>query len=161
MLIVTNTDEDLEKFQEVFGFLAATMDVVVFTSGDTPRTDDEIAKLKDRPPHILIGTVEGMMDIIQRKALESTSMKIFVIDAGEFLCPVFPMELPEDITRNKHLRIIHSWMPTEYQGIFLMSHATSGTDDAIRRRMQHPINVVVHERQQDLTDGGNESSDHE
>ncbi|KAA8499240.1 ATP-dependent RNA helicase eIF4A [Porphyridium purpureum] len=133
-MILAPTRELAQQIQKVVESLGDYMKLRCHACIGGTRVRDDVDLFKTNPPHMVVGTPGRVFDLINRRALETTHIKSFVLDeADEMLSRGFKEQIYD----------VFQFMPSTCQvGLF---SATMPQDvlEMTERFMRDPIRILV------------------
>ena len=132
-LILSHTRELALQIKNVVSSLSTFMNVsLALTVGGTS-IKDNISELNNNP-HIVIGTPGRVLDMINKKALNTRYLKLFVIDeADEMLSKIFLNQIYD----------IFRFLPQDIQVALFSATMTNEFFTLTKRFMRNPIQILL------------------
>ncbi|KAF3902148.1 hypothetical protein ABW21_db0205403 [Orbilia brochopaga] len=132
-LILAPTRELATQIQKVVRALGDFMKVDVYACIGGTSTRDDMTALREGQ-HIVVGTPGRVHDMIQRRALKTDSLKIFVLDeADEMLSRGFTEQIYD----------IFQLMPQTIQVVLLSATMPSDVLEVTTKFMRNPVRILV------------------
>jgi len=127
--------KQIHKVMNAFGdYLGARIHPCV---GGTP-ANEEMMKLRETPPHVIVGTPGRVQDMINRGAIRSDTIKIFTLDeADEMLQRGFKDDVHQ----------IFSYMPSDIQVILISATMPQDVLEVTTKFMRNPKTILVKREQ--------------
>jgi len=146
-LIVVNNDEAGEEFYRILGALGKFMNVKLHLCKD----DDDVSltPLKNDPPHILIGTVKPIFQIITQNLADNTYLRFFVTDDGERV-------VAEHVMEQALIDSYWNFLPAEIQIVNLLTTMTVDAIGMASRTMKLPMTISAGDQEQESEDDEDE-----
>lgn len=139
-LVIAPTRELAQQIQKVILALGEFQQVDCHACVGGTRLANDIATLKNKPPHIIVGTPGRVFDMINRGILVTSYVKMFVLDeADEMLSRGFKDQI-YDIFRK---------MPHEIQVVLLSATMPKDVLEVTTHFMREPTVILV--KQEELT----------
>ena len=139
-LVLAHTRELALQIHMVFSQIANYMDILFNLSIGGINVKDNIDNLSKKPrkPHVVIGTAGRVLDMINKRALSTTNLKIMIIDeADEMLSEGFVDQI---------YNIFRSMPSTIQVGLFSAT-MTEKFFDISNKFMREPIKILVKNEQ--------------
>ena len=139
VLILTPTRELTTQITKVIRGISTMMnDINIKTLVGGSSVERDIMDLKKNPPHIIVGCMGRVYDMLCRKALNYKHIKLLIVDeADEMLTSGFKLQLQsifEYLNQDIQIALFSATMP---------SHMKSITDKFVT----NPVNIVVKKEQ--------------
>lgn len=135
-LILAPTHELVRQIANVIINLAAHMDNVVVKTlvGGTPIRAD-IDSLEATPPHVVVGSVGRVFDMLYKRHLDISKLKVFVLDeADEMLSRGFGEQIQE---------MFRHYVPVKSQVAFFSATMPDEMVTLCNRILQNPVRIRV------------------
>ena len=139
-LVLAHTRELALQIHMVFSQIANYMDILFNLSIGGINVKDNIDNLSKKPrkPHVVIGTAGRVLDMINKRALSTTNLKIMIIDeADEMLSEGFVDQIYK----------IFRFMPASIQVGLFSATMTETFFDISNKFMRKPIKILVKNEQ--------------
>lgn len=127
---------DFERFKKYMPSVTAS----VFFGGVPVKQDVE--KLAAKQPTIVIGTPGRIADLVERKALDLSTVKYFVLDECD--------KLLDELSMRATVQKIYAAMPRTKQVMMLTATLSKDTAETAKKFMHNPWTVLIDD-QQNLT----------
>jgi len=122
----------ISQVYEGIGAFVSGLKVATLVGGVS--VDDNVRTLKRDPPHVAIGTPGRVFDMIRRRALDLSSIKMFLLDeADEMLSYGFKEQVQE----------IFQYMPSGVQTCIFSATMPSYIFDVTNKFMINPLKIIV------------------
>lgn len=131
-LLVVNNDEAGEEFHRILNGLGEFLGVKIIQCFDAD--DVSLRPLKNEPPHILIGTVRPIFQIITENLADNSHLRMFVTDDGEQI-------VAEHVEEQALIDSYWNWLPSDIQIINLLTTMTVDLIGMASRTMKLPMTL--------------------
>ncbi|BAM80423.1 eukaryotic translation initiation factor eIF-4A [Cyanidioschyzon merolae strain 10D] len=139
-LILAPTRELAQQIQKVALALGDYMGVKVHACIGGTRVVDDLRTLEQDTPHVIVGTPGRVYDMIQRRALDTTTIKCFVMDeADEMLSRGF----------KEQIYMVFQYMPANCQVALFSATIPAEIVEMAEKFLRDPARILV--RKDELT----------
>eukprot|EP00030_Apusomonadida_sp_AF-17_P004429 a509855_89.p2 GENE.a509855_89~~a509855_89.p2 ORF type:complete len:439 (+),score=228.26 a509855_89:36-1319(+) len=128
---------------ERFSKYLPTIKTAVFFGGFN--INEQIKMLKTSPPHVAVGTPGRILDLANKKALNLSTVKHFVLDECDHMLGQLSMR--------RDVQEILRFTPHEKQVMMFTATLSDEFRDLSRKFMHHPTEILVNEESKLVLDG--------
>ena len=135
IIVLAPTHELVKQIESVFAMIGSKLaGLVVRTIIGGTSVSDDTREIRRRPPHVIIGCTGRVMDMLQRRAIDSSKVKMIVMDeADEMLSEGF----------KEHVYQIFQFLPESVQ-VALFSATMSEEVLALTANfMRNPVRITM------------------
>ncbi len=133
-LILAPTHELVSQIANVVKKLSSVMDVRVKTLVGGTSIQDDIRELRDKPPHIVVGSTGRVYDMICRKHLSTDDINILVLDeADEMLSHGFKPQIYN----------VFQTLPSEVQVALFTATIPENIFELTNKFMRNPVRITM------------------